>query len=170
MARRRCVWHKPSFGELTYSHGSKRTCQTTCTIHFISSQPWCVNSYNGSLLTLSMDRWLYEVFHYQCHSHICCFICNKMTCLSLNLFSCSLQITFLAAFTSAPFPSRISTTSLCPLYADMYKAVAPFWGTQHVQQMQTKIRGWSRCKCQTISISCCFHSGQHRHTIDQANS
>ena len=46
-------------------------------------------------------------------------------------------ITFLGRFTSAPFCSKTSTTSLCPFSADMCKGVAPSWWIQYIQQMQT---------------------------------
>ena len=68
----------------------------------------------------------------------------------------SSKITFVLAFTSAPFPSNTSTTSLHPFCADMYKGVAPSWGTQHVQKMQTWTRGCLGSKRQTISTSCHF--------------
>ena len=47
-------------------------------------------------------------------------------------------ITFLAAFTSAPFCSKTSTTFLHLFCADTYKGVAPSWGIQHAQQTQMR--------------------------------
>ena len=79
----------------------------------------------------------------------------------------SLQITSQAEFTSAPFWRRISTTSLHPSCADTYKGVAPSWGIQHGQQMQTHKRWWLANKWLTISIYCPFsHSRTCKHSID----
>ena len=78
------------------------------------------------------------------------------------------QITSQATFTSAPFWRRISATSLCPLYADMNKGVAPSWEINHGQQRQTHKRGWSPNKCWTIYIYCpsFSHSTKCKHSID----
>ena len=75
----------------------------------------------------------------------------------------SSQITLLAAFTSAPFWRRISTTSLHPSCADANKGVQPSWGIQHCKQMQTHKRRWSEKKCWAIYIYCPSHSHWRPH-------
>ena len=68
----------------------------------------------------------------------------------------SSQITLLAAFRSAPFWRRISTTSLCPPNADVYKGVQPSWGVHHGQRTNAG---------QYPFIALLFHSQENANTI-----
>ena len=68
----------------------------------------------------------------------------------------SSQITVLEAFTSAPFWRRMSTTSLCPWNADVYKGVRSSWGVQHGQQTNTG---------QYPYIGLIFHIQEYTNTI-----
>ena len=169
--------HEKMLQPQTTSWGSSHThvtarnsCQTMCIInHILSHMHGCANWCHETSSTLSMDNWLNPVCHCQCHSHTLTFISTTFWHAFLWITSLhSSQITLLAAFTSAPFWRRISTTSLCPLYADTNKGVAPSWGIQHCKQMQTHKRGWSANKCWTISVYCPFilHLGKCKHSID----
>ena len=119
----------------------------------------CANWCHETSLTISMVNWINAVCCCQCHfmtrTRWLSFLLPWQTfpwIVSVH----SSQITLLAAFTSAPFCRRISTTSLHPSCADTYKGVRPSWGAQHGQQMQTHKRGWSANTCWTISIICPF--------------
>ena len=126
---------------------TRKSCQTMCIInHIPSHMHGCANWCHETSSTLSMDNWLNPTLwpSFLPPSHAFIWI------TSLH----SSQITLLAAFTSAPFWRRISTTSLCPWNADVYKGQRPSWGINHGQQMQKHKKTWSANKCSTISIYC----------------
>ena len=117
------------------------------------SCPWTIGSMQSAIAKAIYTLW--SSFLPLWHASLCI--------MSIH----SSQITSQATCTSAPLWRRISTTSFHPSCADANKGVAPFWGIQHVQQMQTHKRGWSANKCWTISIYCpsCSHSNKRKHSI-----
>lgn len=65
------------------------------------------------------------------------FTVHRHTFLNINQLDL-LEITFEAAFTSAPFPSKTSTTSLCPFCAAACKGVKPSCGIQLLSKCKHK--------------------------------
>ena len=157
------TWYKPFRGELTYLWGRKGNMANY--MHNLSHSTPCMNvqthmmepHYHYPWTTGSMESatpTLWRSFLIYWHTF------HQSDPLD------SSETTFLAAFTSAPFPSRTSTTSLCPLYADMYSGVAPSWGAQHIHHIQTQMNGWSEHKCWIISFSChSFHIWDSTNTL-----
>ena len=108
--------------------------------HILSHMHGCSNWCHETSSTLSMHNCLNPVCHCQYHLHTLTFISTTLTCISLNPVCPFITITLVTAFTSAPFWRRISTTSLCPLYADVYTGVRPSWGIEHGHQTQNHKR------------------------------